>query len=128
MTVDRRPGHDSSSMGSDEPGVPRSAGMKRDHCLSKIKASAIRLGIGPLAIAYVSVAGGQITLDRHGLTGSWYDPANSGEGIELEVYPNGLWCRAAGSCSQPRRRGYGGLVTSRAHAARLPLTRIRSWT
>jgi len=64
--------------------------MKRDHCLSKIKASAIRLGIGPLALAYVSIAGGQIILNQHGLTGSWYDPANGGEGIELEVYPNAI--------------------------------------
>jgi hypothetical protein len=64
--------------------------MKRGQCLSSVKASAKRLGIGLFAIAYVSVAGGQVALNQHGLTGSWYDPANSGEGIELEVYPNAV--------------------------------------
>ena len=27
-------------------------------------------------------------LDQHGLTGSWYEPATSGQGIELEIFPN----------------------------------------
>ncbi len=27
-------------------------------------------------------------LNQHGLTGSWYEPATSGQGIELEFYPN----------------------------------------
>lgn len=27
-------------------------------------------------------------LNQHGLTGSWYQPATSGQGIELEVFPN----------------------------------------
>lgn len=29
-----------------------------------------------------------IDLNQHGLTGSWYKPATSGQGIEVEVYPN----------------------------------------
>jgi hypothetical protein len=29
-----------------------------------------------------------INLNQHGLTGSWYQPATSGQGIEVEVYPN----------------------------------------
>ena len=27
-------------------------------------------------------------LNQHGLTGSWYEPATSGQGVELEVYPD----------------------------------------
>jgi hypothetical protein len=27
-------------------------------------------------------------LDQHGLTGSWYEPATSGQGFEVEVYPD----------------------------------------
>ncbi len=29
-----------------------------------------------------------VNLDQHGLTGSWYNPATPGQGIELEVYPD----------------------------------------
>jgi hypothetical protein len=29
-------------------------------------------------------------LNQHGLTGSWYEPATAGQGIELEVYPDRL--------------------------------------
>jgi hypothetical protein len=29
-----------------------------------------------------------VQLDQHGLTGSWYNPATSGQGFELEVYPD----------------------------------------
>jgi hypothetical protein len=29
-------------------------------------------------------------LDQHGLTGSWYKPATSGQGIEVEFYPNAV--------------------------------------
>jgi hypothetical protein len=29
-----------------------------------------------------------VNLDQHGLTGSWFNPATGGQGIELEVYPD----------------------------------------
>lgn len=29
-----------------------------------------------------------VDLNQHGLTGSWYDPPTSGQGIEVEVFPN----------------------------------------
>ena len=35
-----------------------------------------------------SVQGASPDLNQHGLTGSWYDPAKSGQGIELEVFPD----------------------------------------
>jgi hypothetical protein len=61
---------------------------------------------------YVVALGGSVSriaqvfqaLDQHGLTGSWYEPATSGQGIEVEVFPdlagpgNGS-CRSAGSRS-----------------------------
>jgi hypothetical protein len=45
-----------------------------------------------LAIVPVSLAGTAraFDLNQHGLTGSWYDPALSGQGIVLEVYPNAV--------------------------------------
>ena len=32
----------------------------------------------------------QINLDQHGITGSWYNPATSGQGFEIEVYPDAV--------------------------------------
>ena len=29
-----------------------------------------------------------VDLNQHGLTGSWYEPATSGQGVEVEVFPN----------------------------------------
>jgi DNA-binding beta-propeller fold protein YncE len=29
-----------------------------------------------------------LDIDQHGLTGSWYDPATGGQGLEVEVYPD----------------------------------------
>ena len=37
-----------------------------------------------------SGAGLSPDLNQHGLTGSWYNPATSGQGIEIEVYPNSM--------------------------------------
>jgi subtilase family serine protease len=31
---------------------------------------------------------GNVNLDQHGLTGSWYNPATGGQGFEFEVYPD----------------------------------------
>ena len=41
--------------------------------------------------AYLAEANGVASgpdLNQHGLTGSWYEPATSGQGIEVEVFPN----------------------------------------
>jgi hypothetical protein len=42
--------------------------------------------------AYLAISNGVATggpdLDQHGLTGSWYEPATSGQGIEVEFFPN----------------------------------------
>jgi hypothetical protein len=32
----------------------------------------------------------QVNLDQHGITGSWYNPATSGQGFEIEVYPDAV--------------------------------------
>jgi hypothetical protein len=34
----------------------------------------------------VKVASGAVDLNRHSLTGSWYKPSTSGQGVELEIY------------------------------------------
>jgi hypothetical protein len=41
--------------------------------------------IGP---AFVAPPAATPDLNQHGLTGSWYEPATSGQGVELEVYPD----------------------------------------
>jgi len=33
-------------------------------------------------------AASEVDLDQHGLTGSWYEPATSGQGFEVEVFPD----------------------------------------
>ena len=40
------------------------------------------LGVAPVVMPV------GIELNQHGLTGSWYEPATSGQGVELEVYPD----------------------------------------
>ena len=44
--------------------------------------------LAPLMVLTVPAAHGAVDLHQHGLSGSWYQPATSGEGIEIEVYPN----------------------------------------
>ena len=36
------------------------------------------------------VASSTIELNQHGLTGSWFEPATSGQGVEVEMYPNSV--------------------------------------
>ena len=38
--------------------------------------------------SFGSPPGGGPDLNQHGLTGSWYEPATSGQGIEVEFFPN----------------------------------------
>ena len=58
-------------------------------------------GIGPdentnttIRTASVNIAnadgtfGTPLELDQHGLTGSWYEPATSGQGVEVEIFPD----------------------------------------
>lgn len=49
---------------------------------------AARRWFGLAACAAGSAAAAPFDLDQHGLTGSWYNPATSGQGIEIEVYPD----------------------------------------
>jgi hypothetical protein len=45
-----------------------------------------------LALVAASLAGTALAVDlnQHGLTGSWYNPAASGQGIEIEVYQDAI--------------------------------------
>jgi hypothetical protein len=51
-------------------------------------------GTTTIRTASVSIAPGvappTLDLDQHGLTGSWFEAATSGQGIEVEVFPNPL--------------------------------------
>jgi len=84
--------------------------------------------------AFNTGAGGApptFVLNQHGLTGSWFEPATSGQGIEIEVYPDlvapgtgllqGSWFTfdyvAAGGAATQRWYTFGGNVqTGRASA------------
>jgi YVTN family beta-propeller protein len=47
------------------------------------------VGSNPVAIAITrDITGGPVNVDQHGLTGSWFDPDEGGQGIEIEVYPD----------------------------------------
>jgi hypothetical protein len=47
------------------------------------------LGIGAsAALAGVAHAATTMDLNQHGLTGNWYDPTTSGQGISIEIYPD----------------------------------------
>jgi len=48
-------------------------------------------GLGSINVANLLQqwsASTSVNLDQHGLTGSWYNPATGGQGIEIEVYPD----------------------------------------
>jgi hypothetical protein len=77
-------------------------------------------------------------LDQHGLTGSWYEPATSGQGIEFEVFPDmiapgtafvaGAWftydVAPAGGVERQRWYSFGG--NGQRGAANVPLTIYRN--
>ena len=74
-------------------------------------------------------------IHQHGITGSWYDPATGGQGIELEVFPNliaagtglvqGSWFTfdhvASGGADHGRWYTFGGNVQDGRASATLPL-------
>jgi serine protease len=86
-----------------------------------------------LAAQTGSSAGLSPDLNQHGLTGSWYNPATSGQGLEVEVYPdlspgNGFaqvsWFTfdtAAGLADHERWYTLSGAVTSRQPSAALTI-------
>lgn len=51
--------------------------------------SVVANGIASAPVNVTAIAGG-VNLDQHGITGSWYNPATSGQGFEMEVYPDAL--------------------------------------
>jgi hypothetical protein len=68
--------------------------MELSAFVTKVKAFGCLIRGLTLAIAIVpaSLAGTALAVDvnQHGLTGSWYNPAASGQGIELEVYQDAI--------------------------------------
>jgi len=85
--------------------------------------------------SFGSPMGGGPDLNQHGLTGSWFEPATGGQGIEIEVYPNlagpgtgfvqGSWFTfdhvAAGGAASQRWYTFGGNVPTGQASATLTL-------
>jgi hypothetical protein len=44
--------------------------------------------VGGLAFRPVAAPPGALDLNQHGLTGSWYEAATSGQGVEVEIFPD----------------------------------------
>jgi hypothetical protein len=73
-------------------------------------------------------------LDQHGLTGSWFEPATSGQGIEVEFYPDliapgtalvaGAWFTFDGAPAggSDRNRWYTFSGNARSGQASIPIT------
>jgi hypothetical protein len=51
--------------------------------------SVVANGIASAPVNVTVVAAG-VNPDQHGITGSWYDPATSGQGFEIEVFPDAV--------------------------------------
>lgn len=51
--------------------------------------SVVANGIASAPVNVTVVAAG-VNLDQHGITGSWYNPSTSGQGLEIEVYPDAV--------------------------------------
>ncbi len=89
------------------------------------------------ASASVTAAPAAFSLNQHGLTGSWYEPATSGQGVEVEIFPDlaapGTGDRAgrswftfdatAGGADRQRWYTLGGQVHAGEAAANLTIYR-----
>jgi hypothetical protein len=83
----------------------------------------------------ISIGPSAPNIDQQGLTGSWYQPATSGQGMEIEIFPDhvaagtgflqGSWftfdASASGGADQGRWYTFGGDVRTGDSAAVLPL-------
>jgi hypothetical protein len=60
---------------------------------TKFKAPACLRGLTLTIVIVLALLSGSalaVDINRHGLTGSWYDPAAGGQGIEIEVYQDAM--------------------------------------
>jgi hypothetical protein len=83
----------------------------------------------------ISIGPSAPNIDQQGLTGSWYQPATSGQGVEIEVFPDhvaagtgfvqGSWftfdAATSGGADHGRWYTFGGDVRSGDSAAVMPL-------
>ena len=79
-----------------------------------------------------------LDLDQHGLTGSWYEPATSGQGLEIEVFPDfvapgtgllaGAWFTfdTAPAGGVERQRWYTFSGNAQRGSANVPVTIFRN--
>jgi hypothetical protein len=61
--------------------------MTKVRVLARLTSSTLAIAVLPASLAGTALA---VDVNQHGLTGSWYQPAMSGQGIELEVYQDAI--------------------------------------
>lgn len=83
--------HDHSTMGvaTDSAVVSTHFDVPANAELGAGTLSVVANGIASPPVNVTVVAAG-VNLDQHGITGSWYNPATSGQGFEIEVYPDAV--------------------------------------
>jgi hypothetical protein len=93
---------------------------------------------GASATLPATPTGGSPDLNQHGLTGSWFEPATDGQGIEIEVFPNliapgtslvqGAWFTfdSAPVGGADRERWYTFNGNGRSGSASVPVTIYRN--
>ena len=64
---------------------PESTAVSR---LASVTAAASTVAATKAAIDSGCAGGGGVELNQHGLTGSWYEAATDGQGVEVEVFPS----------------------------------------
>jgi hypothetical protein len=91
--------------------------------------------VGDLAFRPVAGPPAALDLNQHGLTGSWYEPATNGQGVEVEVFPDLIapgtgrvqvsWftydANAPGGRERQRWYTLGGNITTGAASVALPI-------
>jgi hypothetical protein len=71
-----------------DPGAGAAFGMAVSTTDDVATLAAVDDSTSSIIIWQLSLPSVPVNLDQHGLTGSWFNPATGGQGIEMEVYPD----------------------------------------
>jgi hypothetical protein len=77
--------------GTDEitfPALPTDGATAIDRNGTHVAATPKNFAGATATLTVTPPTAGSPDLNQHGLTGSWYEPATSGQGIEIEIFPN----------------------------------------
>ncbi|MGH6684053.1 MAG: beta-propeller fold lactonase family protein [Pseudolabrys sp.] len=58
-----------------------------DLSVNVVNGTTIATGLTP-SFSAIARSSASVNLDQHGLTGTWYDPSTSGQGLAVEVFPD----------------------------------------